>query len=63
MGARLTNRERGEFIHISAVESSFPGKTKNEMLTASCQSLTLPIQGLFNSLRLYPEQNGHFWAV
>ena len=36
-----------------SVESSFAGKTKIQMLTTSCRSLTLPIHSLFKSLQLY----------
>ena len=35
------------------VQSSFAGKTKIQMFTTSCRSLTLPIHGLFKSLALY----------
>ena len=37
-----------------SVEFSFARKTKIQMLTTSCRSLTLPIHGLFKSLGLYP---------
>ena len=44
-----------------SVESSFAGKTKIQMLTTFfCRSLTLPIRGLFKSLRLYTPEYGVF---
>ena len=40
-------------LAFQSVEFSFAGKTKIQMLTTSCWSLTLPIHGLLKSLRLY----------
>ena len=59
LGANEKNQEKVKAIYTSfsvlasqSVQSSFAGKTKIQMFTASCRSLTLPIHGLFNPLRL-----------
>ena len=61
LGAAEKNQEKVKAICTTSfsvlasqsVESSFAGKTKIQMLTTSCRSMTLPIRGLFKSLRLY----------
>ena len=59
LGAAEKNIERVKAICTSfsvlasqSVESSFAGKTKIQMFTTFCRSLTLPIHGFLKSLRL-----------
>ena len=60
LGAAEKNQEKVKAICTSfsvlasqSVESSFAGKTQIQMLTNFCRRMTLPIHGLFKSLRLY----------